>query len=206
MVNRLDDSPAFPSITAPPPAARTTRASTARRATPEEVFALVYSQVRKLAGSRDVDDIAQAAAEQAIRALPGFEGRSQLSTWTYRISYLTIRKHDRWYRRWLRRFTLTLDGDLPEEASLAAASDEQLEAGERLGRLQSALAKLSTKRRTVILLHDVDGLSIDEIALIVEAAPVAVRSRLRDARKTLSEALRDDPYFGDIACRREAKK
>jgi RNA polymerase sigma-70 factor (ECF subfamily) len=206
MVDRLEDSPVLPAILA---SADPRRISEAKRsepcATPEEVFTLVYAQVRKLAGHRDVDDLAQAAAEQAIRALPRFEGRSQLSTWTYRISYLTIRKHDRWYRRWLRRFTLTVDGELPERDEGTAGSDERLASGERLARLQRALEQLSSKRRTVVLLHDIEGLGIDEIAAIVDADPVAVRSRLRDGRKMLAEILRNDPYFGDEACRGEAK-
>jgi RNA polymerase sigma-70 factor (ECF subfamily) len=207
MVDRLEDSAALPAILAPPGARRSVEAKSKEQcATPEEVFALVYAQVRKLAGRRDVDDLAQAAAEQAIRALPRFEGRSQLSTWTYRISYLTIRKHDRWYRRWLRRFTLTSDGELPERDEGAAGSDERIASGERLLRLKRALDQLSSKRRTVVLLHDIEGLAIDEIAVIVDAAPVAVRSRLRDGRKMLAEILTNDPYFGDKACRGEAKK
>src|SRR5262245_39604134 len=82
-------------------------------ATAEQVFSLVHTQMRKLAGRRDVDELVQIAAEQAIRGLPSFGGRSKLSTWTFRICYLTLRKHDRAYGRWLRRFTLTEDGELP---------------------------------------------------------------------------------------------
>jgi len=175
------------------------------RATAEEVFELVYRQMRTLAGRRDVDELAQAAAEQAIRGLARFEGRSQLSTWTYRICYLTVRKHDRWYRRWLRRFTLTADGTLPEPAADTQGGDERLVARERLARLRSALDRLSTNRRTVVLLHDVEELSVGEIAAIVGATPAAVRSRLRDARKALAEGLRRDSYFGDEACHREER-
>jgi RNA polymerase sigma-70 factor (ECF subfamily) len=171
---------------------------------PDEVFALVYRQMRKLAGPRDVDELTQVAVEQVLRALPRFEGRSQLSTWTFRICYLTVRKHDRWYRRWLRRFTLTADGELPETpAALGVArSEEGLERKRRASRLHVALESLSAKQRAAVVLHDIDGLSIDEVAQIVGAAPVAVRSRLRDGRKMLAKILANDPYFGDEACRR----
>ena len=210
MVDRIDDSAALLSVLAPPAsprAAKATEQTEAPRARPEEVFALVYSQVRKLAGRRDVEELAQMAAEQAIRGLPRFEGRSQLLTWTFRICYLTIRKHDRWYRRWLRRFTLTLDGELPERAGEAErGADERVAESERLVRLRSALEQLSPKRRAVIVLHDIEGLAIDEIAKVVEAAPVAVRSRLRDGRKMLAEILTNDPFFGDEACRKRVKK
>lgn len=98
----------------------------------DEVFALVYRQVHKLAAGRDVDELVQAAAEQALRSLPTFGGRSALATWTFRICYVTIRRHDRWYRRWLRRFTLTDDGEIPEVATEAETwADDRLEQARR---------------------------------------------------------------------------
>jgi RNA polymerase sigma-70 factor (ECF subfamily) len=172
-------------------------------ATPAELFGLIYRQMRALAGRRDVDELAQAAAEQAVRALPSFEGRSKLSTWTYRICYLTLRKHERWTRRWLRRFTLTQDGELPEPAAESSQADAPLLREERLRRLSAALDQVSSKRRTVVLLHDLEGLSVDEIAEIVGANARAVRSRLRDGRRALGEILKSDPYFGVEACRKE---
>jgi RNA polymerase sigma-70 factor (ECF subfamily) len=171
--------------------------------TPDAVFALVYRQMRALAGHRDVDELVQVAAEQAIRGLPGFAGRSKLSTWTFRICHLTVLKHDRWYRRWLRRFTLTQDGELPERAGDAVPDEARLIDGERVRRLRAGLDTLSPRRRAVLVLHDLEGLSIEEVAEIVVARPIAVRSRLRDARATLAKALSADPYFGDEPCRRK---
>jgi RNA polymerase sigma factor (sigma-70 family) len=169
-------------------------------ATPETVFALVYRQMRTLAGHRDIDELVQIAAEQALRALPSFAGRSKLSTWTFRICYLTVRKHDRWYHRWLRRFTLTDDGELPEPTADLPRGDERMELNERADRLRAALDALSQNRRDVVMLHDLEGLSVDEIADIVSARPRAVRSRLRDGRAALTRLLASDPYFGDDAC------
>jgi RNA polymerase sigma-70 factor (ECF subfamily) len=189
-----------------PEAASAPCGSPATAATADEVFALVYRQIRKLAGSRDIDELTQAAAEQAIRSLPRFAARSSLSTWTFRICYLTVRKHDRWYRRWLRRFALTADGELPDRAAeLEAAADDHLVSGERAERLRAALSMLSPKRRAVVVLYDLEGCSVEEIATIVGAHPRAVRSRLRDGRKALAEALSSDPYFGVEACRGSGK-
>ena len=126
--------------------------SQASSATADEVFALVYRQIRKLAGRRDVDELAQVAAEQAIRGLPGFAAQSALSTWTFRIRYLTVRKHDRWYRRWLRRFALTDDGELPEPSAAREAAADHLVSAERAERLHAALSMLSPKRRAVVAL------------------------------------------------------
>jgi RNA polymerase sigma-70 factor (ECF subfamily) len=169
-------------------------------ATPEAVFALVYRQMRTLAGHRDVDELVQVAAEQALRALPSFAGRSKLSTWTFRICYLTVRKHDRWFHRWLRRFTLTDDGELPEPVGETVPGDERLVREERLAHLREALDALSQHRRNVVVLHDLEGLSVDEISEIVGARPRAVRSRLRDGRAALARQLAGDPYFGDEDC------
>jgi len=167
-----------------------------------EVFNLVYRQMAALAGrSQDFDDLVQMAAEQVFRSLPNFEHRCAPETWTYRICYNTLLKQRRWYRRWIRRFTLA-----EEDEPVVAAADrsDRLEQRERATRLYAALGQLSERRRTVVVLHDLDGLDIAEIAVIVGANANTVRSRLRDGRKLLALALEDDPYFGDEACRRAA--
>ena len=71
-----------------------------------ELLKLLYRQMRVLAGPRpDLDDLVQCAAERVIRALPRFEGRSSLSTFAYGVAYRTLLGHDRWFRRWQRRFS-----------------------------------------------------------------------------------------------------
>jgi RNA polymerase sigma-70 factor, ECF subfamily len=181
---------------------RTRAAGMKSRAALREVFPLVYRQMRSLAGGRaDFDDLVQTAAEQVLRSVASFEGRSKLSTWSYRICYLTVLRHERWYRRWLRRFTLSERGDLESEA--LACEEPTLDELERGARLRKAVTRLSPKRRTVVVLHDLEGHSIDEIAGIVVAKPLTVRSRLRDGRRDLARILGADPYFGDEACRPE---
>ena len=172
----------------------------ADEASAEAVFPLVYRTMRALAGpSRDLDDLVQTANEQVLRALPSFEGRARFSTWVYRICYLTLLKEHRWYRRWLRRFTLTEDGTLPDHEGDARPPEAALDR-ERAQRLRAAIARLSPKKRAALVLREIEGLEIDEIAGIVGANPLTVRSRVRDARKELAAVLADDPYFGDAAC------
>ena len=167
-----------------------------------DVFPLVYRQMRSIVGGRsDFDDLVQIAAEQVLRSFPSFAGRCKLSTWTFRICYLTVLRHERWYRRWLRRFTLTDRGEM--ESEVAARGEPTLEEVERSARLRKAVARLSPKRRTVVVLHDLEGNSVEEIAGIVAAKPLTVRSRLRDGRRDLARILSADPYFGDEACRSE---
>ena len=170
----------------------------------EAVFPLVYRQMAALHGRRgpDLDDLVQAAVEQVLLALPSFAGRSRFSTWTYGICYRTLLKHQRWYRRWLRRFALTQEGELPD-APLPRLVDDDHEAKERARRLRAAVEALSPKRRAVVVLHDLEELSVEEIAAVVEANPLTVRSRLRDGRRDLARLLADDPFFGDRACAQE---
>ena len=110
-------------------------------------------------------------------------------------------KHERWYRRWLRRFALTEPDELSEAEGFALPDDFVLEQLERSARLRKAVDRLSPKRRAVVVLHDLEGLAVDAVARVVKANPNTVRSRLRDGRSDLARILAKDPYFGDEACR-----
>jgi RNA polymerase sigma-70 factor (ECF subfamily) len=170
----------------------------------QRLFALVYRQMVSLVGKdrAELDDLVQVAAEQVLRSMPSFEGRSQLSTWTYRICYTTLLKHYRFRVRWRRRFRLTRDGELPEIATEHVGAAEALESVERIDRLRAALSMLPPKRRAVVVMRDLEGLELSEIATIVGARHATVKSRLRDGRRILARLLASDPYFGDAACRR----
>ena len=165
----------------------------------ERVFALVYRQMNALWGRwrGDFDDLVQAAAEQALRSLPAFRRESELSTWTYKICYHTARRHRRWSLRWLRRFSL----DAPHAEAIDRSSDActKLEQAERVARMRAALDRLSHKLRAVVVLRDLEGLEIDEIAEIVGSSNATVRSRLRDGRNVCPSA-RSDPLFRGEVC------
>jgi RNA polymerase sigma-70 factor, ECF subfamily len=161
----------------------------------DELLALLYRQMRSLAGPRqDLDDLVQAAAERALKALERFEGRSSLSTFTYGIVYRTLIDHQRWYRRFQRRFTL----DAPEEVDNLAfprTSETDLRELNRARRLYAALEQLPTEKRAALILHDLEGLDVSAVAVICAVGELTVRSRLRDAHKKLAELLRRDPLF-----------
>lgn len=142
----------------------------------------------------------QSASEEVLRALPTFEGRARLSTFTYGICWRTVAKRARSERRFSRRFEF-VDDDVLREAAAdrtnTARSPEAVVRRERLRRLRAAVTRLSEKRRLVVTLHDLDGRSVDEIAGILEIGALTVRSRLRDGRKDLARLLVSDPYFAD---------
>lgn len=173
--------------------------SAVHRSLEEQLFDLVYRQMRALVGGREreFDDLVQDAMEQALRSLPAFERRSKLSTWTYQICYRTVLKRRRWYGRWLKRFTLTHEGNLPDTPSATPAPGHPIENAQRSERLWRALSQLSGKKRVVVVLHDMEGLASEEIAEVIGVKLGTVRSRLRDGRKELLAVLKDDPFFGE---------
>jgi RNA polymerase sigma-70 factor, ECF subfamily len=168
---------------------------TLARESPDELLALLYRQMRALAGPRqDLDDLVQAAAERAIKALERFEGRSSLSTFTYGIVYRTLIDQQRWYRRFQRRFSLDAREE-PEELAFPRSSETDLRELTRARRLYAALDQLPNEKRAALILHDLEGLDVKDVAAISGANELTVRSRLRDAHKKLAELLRQDPLF-----------
>lgn len=157
------------------------------------LLALLYRQVRALAGPRaDLDDLVQQAAERVLRSLERYQGRCALQTWTYAIAYRTVLDHDRWYRRWQRRFSI--DETAPERPSQRDSEAELIEV-ERARRLRAALDRLPPAKRAVLVLHDLEGVPSEEVCRIVGVGKNTLRSRLRDARLKLAELLRDDGCF-----------
>lgn len=183
---------AWPSVFDSAPA---TKGATERDARVVALLELLYRQMRALAGPRqDLDDLVQSAAERALRALPSFEGRSAFSTWTYGVAYRTLLDHERWFRRWRRRFAAFEDARSSDLIGPADTERLTLEL-ERARRLHALLARLPAPKRAVIVLHDLQGLALDQVAAIVGANPRTVRSRLRDARHKLAAWLCHDPVF-----------
>ena len=160
-----------------------------------ELFEDLYRRMATLAGrsAPDLDDLVQQAAEQVIKCRQSFEGSSYLSTWIYAVCYRVLLKHRRWYRRWSVRFRLEQEGDpTPEDEALPGAT---LERRERARRLQAALDRLSESHRAAVVLHDVEELSIAEIARNVDSNEMTDRSRLRDGRRRLRDFLSADRGF-----------
>lgn len=145
--------------------------------------------MRSLAGpsASDLDDLVQLAAEQVLRSLDRFDGRSELGTWLYGVCYRVLLNQRRWFRRWSIRFAQV---ELNEDTvDLAPTPPELLEARRRARQLHRGLARMSEKYRAVVVLHELEELSVREIATIVSCNELTVRSRLRDGRKQLLRLL-----------------
>jgi RNA polymerase sigma-70 factor (ECF subfamily) len=162
-----------------------------------ELVVLVRAQVRSLVGAtRDLEDLTQATLEQIVRALPRFEGRCELSTFTYSIASRIVMNHWRSIGRYLRRFVLGIDNvPEPEDGSLTDA--ESFADRERIARLHHHLETLPADQRIVVVLFDLEELPASRIAEIIDCPEPTVRSRLKRGRAALAKRLVRDPLFAD---------
>jgi RNA polymerase sigma-70 factor (ECF subfamily) len=154
--------------------------------------------VRTLGPDADLEDIVQEAFIQIFRSIGRFEGNAKFTTWIYRVVTNVARMHLR-SRLARPRLVLGVDGDPPGITSDTEQPDEASERMARIRALYRHLDLLSDKKRTVLVLHDFEGLSAQEIAAVVEAPVLTVRTRLFYARRELYAALGADPELADVA-------
>jgi RNA polymerase sigma-70 factor, ECF subfamily len=174
----------------------------ALRALVEPLRAELHAHCYRMLGSvHDADDALQETRLRAWRALPGFEGRSSLRSWLYRIATNSCLKLIQ--RRPQR--VLPLDhgpasgaGEGPAERTAEVAwlepypeapdaSYEQRE-GVELAFI-AALQHLPARQRAVLILRDVLGFSAGEVGEALHAAPDAVYSILQRAHRSVNERL-----------------
>jgi RNA polymerase sigma-70 factor (ECF subfamily) len=164
----------------------------------EQNAGLVYNLALRLTGNRaDAEDVAQDALLRAVRALPGFRGDSQLSTWAYRITVNTWKNRVRSEKR--RKFWSTVslglisgtDGD--EETRDVKADEPALDAGiesaERSASVQKALLELDEDDRAIVVLREIEEKSYEEIGEMLGLGQGTVKSRLFRARAKLKTLL-----------------
>ncbi|MBL8747490.1 MAG: RNA polymerase sigma factor [Phycisphaerae bacterium] len=148
---------------------------------------------------QDARDLCQEAMVKIIQGLPGFTGRSRVSTWMIRVT-MNVCLTDR--RRGKIRRTTSLDapcgqGTAGEDRTLgdSRTSDgeptpaERVERGEDLGRLSRGLARMEPEQRALLILRDAQGLDYAEIADVMEIPVGTVKSRLFRARVALREEV-----------------
>lgn len=154
-----------------------------------ELLAIVARNMRRLGGPHgDFDDLVQKALLETHRSLSSFRGECHLQTFLYSICYRVWIHHVRFRTRFLRRFTLSDEGTLPEQIDLRNPA-ELLAYRQRYAELYGALDKLPAPMRAVVVLHDLDELELEEIVEIVGSNAHTVRSRLRHGRQKLRTIL-----------------
>jgi RNA polymerase sigma-70 factor (ECF subfamily) len=164
----------------------------------------VYNVALKLLGDeQEAEDVLQETFLSAFQAIERFEGRSQLSTWLYRIAYnaslIRLRKRER-------MTTFSLDqpcgegGPMRERESRhlvdwSLVPDDQLLTAEARQVMDRAIAELPKSLRSTFVLRDLQGLSGAETAEVLDISVQAVKNRLHRARLRLRDHL--SHYFSE---------
>ena len=133
----------------------------------------------------DVEDISQEVWVTAHRKLPEFEGRSSIRTWLYGICLRTASD----YRRsaYVRRERPTAE---PSADGAPLSSSEFGSRVEARQALQALLELLDDEKRAVLVLYELEGFTMKEVAEIVETPLQTAYSRLYAARELLTTAAR----------------
>jgi RNA polymerase sigma-70 factor (ECF subfamily) len=159
----------------------------------ERVYATIYHMT---ANHDDANDLAQETFIKGYTALKSFKGDSSFYTWVYRIA---VNKTINFLKQRKNRTHLSLN-DLdfnaehdPDMVALVSERTPRRDAGltELQEKLNAAMMKLSEVHRLVVTLHDVQGLSHEEIGKIMDCNIGTVRSRLFYARQQLQAYLSD---------------
>lgn len=156
----------------------------------------VYGLCRRLLGDPIIaEDVAQDVFLALYRSLPDFRGEASLSTFIFRATVNHCKNRRTWQhrRRWDRHEPLegTGDDDAPprELADENSGTDRALHRSEAGEILHRALERLDESERSIILLRDLEDLSYEEIAAILDTPRGTVKSRLHRARAELAKVL-----------------
>jgi RNA polymerase sigma-70 factor (ECF subfamily) len=160
---------------------------------------------RFVRNASEAEDVTQDAFIKAYRALPAFRGDSAFYTWLYRIGINTAKNH--LVAQGRRAPTSTpFDTDEAEDfedASLlheVATPENELMSKQVVEVVNSSLQELPDDLRTALTLREIEGLSYEEIAEVMNCPIGTVRSRIFRAREAIAANLR--PLLGTTEDRR----
>jgi RNA polymerase sigma-70 factor, ECF subfamily len=143
----------------------------------------VFALALRIVGTHDAEEVAQEAFIRVFRVLAKFRGDAALGTWVYRLAVNAALSHRS--RRANAPAVPTEDGGTEQ---VVAVTTEARDLALRK-QLERALAALPLGYRTVIVLHDVEGLEHEEVASILGCHVGTSKSQLHKARAKLREAL-----------------
>ncbi len=142
----------------------------------------------------EAEDVTQEAFLRAYRALGGFRGESAFYTWLYRIAVNTAKNHLESLGRRPPSLDLETEGletlNGSEGLREQATPERQLLTDEIAATVHRVLEALPTDLRTAITLREIEGLSYEEIAEIMDCPIGTVRSRIFRAREAIDKELK----------------
>jgi RNA polymerase sigma-70 factor (ECF subfamily) len=176
------------------------------RAGDRAAFAQLYREHRgavsrlvfRMTGYRasDVEDVVQEVFLQAYRSLGDFRGQAKFATWLHRVAMNVILMARRAQRNRPSLLDVQLDSDRAPDARILP--DDDAARRRRVQSFRTLLDKIPEKKRVVYILHDIEGMPPTEIAKIVEAPVLTVRTRLFYARRELIKLMRRDPILCQV--------
>lgn len=147
--------------------------------------------VRILSDPVEAEDAVQDAWVSAWRSLSTFRGDSKVSTWLYRVVTNAALAQ-------LRRRKLTVPLDPADDAVAGVLSDHNVGnpenhalRSEEAQRVHRAIATLEPSQRVPLILHELEGMSYEDVAEVLEVNVAALRSRLHRARAALLYRLKE---------------
>lgn len=162
----------------------------------------VYGIVFRLLGNQnDASDVVQEVFLKVFRSVGSFREQSSLRTWIYRIAVNEAHNHRRWFaRHGSREVTVEEDSEMD---SLKSAADpgrspfEQALERENRTLIEQALDRINQVFRTAVILRDIENLSYEEIADILQVSLGTVKSRILRGRDALRRELTLEHGFAE---------
>ncbi|MGA8027981.1 MAG: sigma-70 family RNA polymerase sigma factor [Bryobacteraceae bacterium] len=163
----------------------------------------VYSLTYRLLGNRtDACDVVQDVFLKVFRGVNSFRGQSSLRTWIYRIAVNEAHNRRRWFARHSRHEVPMQDERLDHANLLELAADpgrspyDQAADSETRSLIEQALGRINPVFRAAVVLRDVQNLSYEEIAEILQVSLGTVKSRILRGREALRRELTQRPDPG----------
>ncbi len=159
----------------------------------DKVFNLTY---RMLGNRAEAEDVAQEVFISVFKTIDTFREESKFSTWLYRVTVNHCKNRIKYLSRRHDRDQDELDDASEAEVAAAVAApppsprpDRQLEGAQTERMLQEAIAELDEEHRVLVVLRDVEDLSIEEIMEITGLPDGTIKSRLHRARMALRKKI-----------------
>jgi RNA polymerase sigma-70 factor, ECF subfamily len=152
----------------------------------------IHDQVCKSLGPKfDTDDIIQQVFIELFKSLSYFKGDSSLDTWVYRIGFKVcttqLRKKYRKRQPQIIYDSQQAEGQSDDKGLSPIANIEQ---NEMTAAIYDSLDKLDAEKRMTVVMYEIDGKSLEEIAKIAHIPVGTVKSRLFHGRKILKKQLK----------------
>lgn len=162
----------------------------------QQLYGMIY---RLLGNQPDAADVVQEVFLKVFRTINSFREQSSLRTWIYRIAVNEAHNHRRWFARHC-RCEVPMEGENTEQqCPLAYTPDpgrspyEQALDSETRTLIERALTKINPIFRTAVVLRDIQNLSYEEIAEILQVSLGTVKSRILRGRDALRREITERP-------------